>query len=96
VSGDQNTGGIHSIKNDNISIERVEEFRYLGTALTNLNSIHEENNSRLNSGNICYHSVQNRLPSFSLSKNIKLKIYRTIILCLSFCMGVGAEENMCA
>jgi hypothetical protein len=34
----------------------------------------------LNSGNACYHSVQN-FPSFRLlSKNIKIRIYRTIIL----------------
>jgi len=32
---DQNAGRSHSIKIDNISIEQVEEFRYLGTFLTN-------------------------------------------------------------
>jgi len=31
-------------------------------------------------GNACYHSVQNRLSSRLLSKNLKIKIYRTIIL----------------
>jgi len=62
------------------SIERVEQFKYLGTTLTNINSIQEEIKSRLKSGNACYQSVQNLL-TFSLpSKNIKIKIYRTIIL----------------
>jgi hypothetical protein len=56
----------------------VEEFKYLGT--THQNSIHEEIKSRLKSGNACYHSVQNLLSSSLLSKNIKIKIYRTIIL----------------
>jgi len=51
MSRDQNAGRIHSIKADNSSFEMVEEFRYLGTALTNLNSIQEENQSRLKSGN---------------------------------------------
>jgi len=65
---------------DNITFERVEEFKYLGKTLTNLNSITEEIKNRLRSGNACYHSVQNLLCSSLLSKNLKVKIYRTIIL----------------
>ena len=42
--------------------------------------IPEEIKSRLRSGNACYHSAQNLLPSRLLSKNLKIKIYRTIIL----------------
>jgi hypothetical protein len=34
----------------------------------------------MNSGNACYHSIQNLLPSRLLSKNIKIKIYKTVIL----------------
>jgi len=34
-SRDQNAGRSHSIKIDNISFERVEELKYLGTTLTN-------------------------------------------------------------
>jgi len=41
VSRDQNAGRIHSMKIDNRFIERGEEFKYLGTALTNQNSIQE-------------------------------------------------------
>jgi len=40
----------------------------------------KKNKSRLKSGNACYHSVQNLLSSSLLSKNIKIKIYRTVIL----------------
>ena len=65
---------------DNSTFERVEDYKYLGTTLTNQNSIAEEIKSRLRSGNACYHSVQNLLPSRLLSKNLKIKIYRTIIL----------------
>jgi len=68
------------MKVDNSSIEREEEFKYLGTTLTYQNSIQEEIKSRLNSGNACYYSVQNLLSSRVLSKNLKIKIYRTIIL----------------
>ena len=48
--------------------------------LTNQNSIQEEIKSRLKLGNACYHSVQNLLSSSLLSKILKIKIYRTIIL----------------
>ena len=48
------------MKFDNSSIERVEEFKYLGTTLTNQNSIQEEIKSRLKLGNACCHSVQNQ------------------------------------
>ena len=58
----------------------MEEFKYLGTTLTNQNSIQEEIKSRLKSGNACNYSVQNILSSRLLSKNLKIKIYRTIIL----------------
>ena len=46
----------------------------------NQNSIQEKIKSRLKSGNACYYSVQNILSSSLLSKNLKIKIYRTIIL----------------
>ena len=80
VSRDQNAGRIHSMKIDNSSFERVEEFKYLGTTLTNQNSIQVEIKSRLKLGNACYYSVQNLLSSRLLSKNLKIKIYRIIIL----------------
>jgi len=68
------------VRIDNSIFERVEEFKYLGTTLTNQNSIAEEIKSRLWSGNSCYHSVQNLLSCRLLSKNLKIKIYRNIIL----------------
>ena len=52
----------------------------MGTTLTHQNSIPEEIKSRLRSGNAFYHSVQNLLSSRLLLKNLKIKIYRTIIL----------------
>ena len=42
ISRDQNAGRNHSVRIDNSTFERVEEFRYLGTTLTNQNSIAEE------------------------------------------------------
>ena len=58
----------------------MEDFKYLGTMLTNHNSIQVEIKSRLKSRNACYYSVQNLLSSRLLSKNLKIKIYKTIIL----------------
>ena len=84
---DQNAGRSHSMKADNSSFERVEEFEYMGTTLTYQNSIQEETKSRLKSGNACCHSVQNRLSSSLLSTNLKINIYRTIILSV----GYGCE-----
>ena len=59
MSRDQNAGQSHSMKTDNSSFERLEEFKYLGTTVINQNSIQEEIKCRLKSGNACYHSVQN-------------------------------------
>jgi hypothetical protein len=80
MSRNQNAEQNHNIKVDNKSFERVEQFKYLGTTLTIRNSIQEEIKSIQKSGNACYHSVQNLLSSSLLSKNRKIKIYRTIIL----------------
>ena len=80
VSRNQNAGRIHSMKIDKSSIERVDEFKYFGITLTNQNSIREEIKSRLKLWNACYHSVQNLLSSRLLYKNLKIKIYRNIIL----------------
>src|SRR5215469_7154092 len=80
MSRDQNAGRSHSMKSDNSSIEWLEEYKYLGTTLTNQNSIQEEINNRLKLENACYYSVQNLFSSSLLSKTLKIKIYRTIIL----------------
>jgi hypothetical protein len=64
----------------NFKCENVEQFRYLGTTITNRNLIQEEIERRLNSGNACYHSVQNLLSSCLLSRNLKTRLYKTIIL----------------
>jgi hypothetical protein len=58
----------------------VSQFKYLGTTVTNQNLIQEEIKRRLNSGNACYHSVQNLFFSRLLSKIVKVRIFKTIIL----------------
>jgi hypothetical protein len=63
-----------------MSHSKLEQFKYLGTIQMYQNSIHEEIKSRLKSGNACYHSVLNLLSSSLLSKNVNIKIYKTIIM----------------
>ena len=75
VSRDKNAGRIHIMKMDNSSIESVEEFKYLGTTLTNPDSMQEEIRCRLKLGNACYYLVKNLLSSSLLSKTPKIKIY---------------------
>ena len=79
TSRDQNAGRIHNVRTDNSNFDRVEDFRYLGTTLTNQNSFAEEIKSRWKSGNASYHSVEKLLSSKLLSKNLKIKIYRNVI-----------------
>ena len=72
---------------DSICIEVLEEFKYLETTSTNQNSIQEEIKGIFNSENACYYSVQSLSTSNFLSKNLKIKIYRTKILQLLY-MGL--------
>jgi hypothetical protein len=80
VSWDQNAGQNRETKIENRSFENVSHFKYLETTVRNQNLIQEEIKRRLVSGNACYHSVHNLLSSRPLSKNVKVRIYQTIIL----------------
>jgi hypothetical protein len=71
LSRHQNAGQNHDIKIGIRCFVNVAQFKYLGTTITNQNLIQEEIKRRLNSGNACYHSVQNLLSSRLLSKNIR-------------------------
>jgi len=99
MSRDQDAGQSHSIK-INSSFERVEGFKYLGTTLTNQNSTQEEMKSRMKSGNVCYHSVQNLLSSSLLSKDLKIKMHTTRILpvtvygCETWSLTLREERRM--
>jgi hypothetical protein len=98
LSHHQNAGHNHHIKIANRCFENVAKFRYLGTTVRNQNLIQEEINRRLNSGNACYHSVQNLL-SPRMSKKVNITIYKTIILpvvlygCETLCLTVMWEHT---
>ncbi|KAJ4446675.1 hypothetical protein ANN_13372 [Periplaneta americana] len=81
MSRDQNivrNGNI--IKIGNLSSEEVEKFKYLGASVTNTNDTREEIKHRINMGNACYYSVEKLLSSSLLSKNLKVRIYKKVIL----------------
>jgi hypothetical protein len=73
-------GQNRDIKIADRSFENVSQFKYSGMTVTNQNLIQEKIKRRLNSDNACYHSVQNLRSSQLLSKNLKIRIYKTIIL----------------
>jgi len=76
----QNARRTHSITIYDFSFERVEEFTFLGTTLTNQKSIQEENRSTLQYGNVSCYLVRNLLSSILLPNTIKIKIQRPVIL----------------
>jgi hypothetical protein len=80
MSCEDNDGQNHNTKTGNKSSKMVEEFKYLGTTLTDQNCIHEEIKSRLKSGNASLIR-----SSSLLSKNVKVKMYRVVILPVILC-----------
>jgi phage tail sheath gpL-like len=72
----QNAGQNRDIKIANRSFENVPQFKYLWMTVINKNLNQEEIKRRLNSGNACYHYVQNLLSPRLLSKNLKLEYTR--------------------
>jgi hypothetical protein len=75
-----NSGQNQNIRIANESFESVATFKYLGKTLTNQNDIHDETKIRINSGNACYYSVHIFLSSHLISKNLKIKMYKTVSL----------------
>ncbi|KAJ4439081.1 hypothetical protein ANN_15038 [Periplaneta americana] len=80
MSRDQNIVRNGNIKIGDLSFEEVEKFKYLGATVTNINDTREEIKRRINMGNACYYSVEKLLSSSQLSKNLKVRIYKTVIL----------------
>ena len=60
--------------------ERVKEFKYFGTFVTEDNDIAVELKRRINVENACYYLVGKLLSSRLLSKRATMRIYKGIIL----------------
>ena len=78
----------------------MEKFRYLGVTVTNANYIREEIKHRINMGNACYYSLEKILSPSLLSKKLKVKTYKTIILpvvlygCETWSLTLKAEHRL--
>jgi hypothetical protein len=70
----------HDVKEANRYFENVTHLKYLEMTVTNQILIQEEIKRTLNSGNNFYYSVQNLLSACLLPKNVRIGIYKTIVL----------------
>ncbi|KAJ4447973.1 hypothetical protein ANN_09983 [Periplaneta americana] len=80
MSRDQNIVRNRNIKTGDLSFEEVKKFKYLGEIVTDIINTREEIKRRINVGNLCYYSVEKLLSSSLLSKDLKVRIYKTVIL----------------
>ena len=72
-------GGDGSLVINDKEIEEVEEFKYLGTTVTNKNDMKTEILIRITAANRCYFSLISIMKKRSVSKKTKLRLYNTII-----------------
>jgi hypothetical protein len=79
MSCHQNAGQCHDRKTANSLFRNVAMLKYLGTTVTNQKCTHDGIKNIVNLGTVCCHSVQNLLSSHLPSKNVKIKICKTII-----------------
>ncbi|KAJ4426740.1 hypothetical protein ANN_26539 [Periplaneta americana] len=100
ISRDQNIVRNGTIKVGDLFFEEVEKFKYLGATVTNINDTREEIKRRINMGNACYYSVDKLLSSSLLSENLKVGIYKTVILpvvlygCETWTLTLRGEKSL--
>ncbi|KAJ4441578.1 hypothetical protein ANN_11434 [Periplaneta americana] len=100
MSRNQNIVRNGTIKVGDLSFEEVEKFKYLGATVTNINDTREEIKRRINMGNACYYSVEKLLSSSLLSKNLKVRIYKTVVLpvvlygCETWTLTLREEQSL--
>ncbi|KAJ4431821.1 hypothetical protein ANN_20426 [Periplaneta americana] len=102
MSRHQNIARNGNIKIGNLSFEEIEKVKYLGATVTNINDTREEIKHRINMANACYYSVEKLLSSSLPSKNLKVRIYKTVILqvvlygCQTWTLTLREEHRLTA
>jgi len=66
----------------NKSFENASEFKHLRTTVTNTNDIYDEISRRINSRKFVIIWFKNHFLSHPLSKMLKIRVYKTIVLLL--------------
>jgi hypothetical protein len=98
MSRDQNPGQIHNIKTGNKSFQRVEQFRYLETALKNEECIWKEIKIRLKSDNcLLSFSAESFFSQFAIQNytNSDIQKYNFFLQeCEFFSLIVREERGM--
>ena len=59
--------------------EVVQQFRYLGTIVTNDNNLYKEIRYRISLANNCYHGLKHLFRSQFLNLRTKLNLYKTLL-----------------
>jgi hypothetical protein len=80
MSRHQNARKYYNIKISNRFFESMAKFIYLRPTVTDQRLINGEIKGGLHDDKPCYRSIQNLFSSRLLSKNVKIKIYKSIIL----------------
>ena len=70
---------VKDMKIGQMKFEQVKSFKYLGTQLNSQNSTHEEIQCRLILGNKALYDNKQLLSSTLISRNAKLKVYKSLI-----------------
>jgi len=76
---DKRYGPAASTLNIELGFEKVTEFKYLSSVITENNELNPEIKARLAAGNRAYFSMLKLFKSTLLSRTLKLKLYKTII-----------------
>jgi hypothetical protein len=100
MSRHPNSGQNQNIRIANESFENVAKFKYLGTTLKNQNDVHDEIKSRLIQDMLAIFKSKIFCTPVSYQKNLKIKIYKTVILplvlygCETWSLTLGKEYRL--
>jgi len=81
------------IKIEEFKFKRVSQFKYLWSMITKDNNIKTEVSTRIQLANKGYYELEKVLKSKVLSKNLKIKMYMTLLRPIVLYGNVGVEEN---